>query len=134
MHKSVTLDQVTFYADGSVAVEWKRQIIDDDGTSLATGDTIRAHAGAGGDILAEIDATLASLAQGRFTIGGKERARLSSLVESMNGLFQADEDVAVRRAVRVKEKTDWMAEVRRQDEARAAELAASIASPSIRPL
>jgi hypothetical protein len=121
MSRNVILNQITLCADGSIGLQWYKQVTDDDGT-VAHSEPHRSVVDFDGDINAQMDAVFAHLDAMKFKTNNQTRNRMKKLVRDIDTLARADTDITARRQAKIDEKARLAAE----EQAKADKLAADL--------
>lgn len=108
MQKNLVLNQVTLCADGSIGLQWLKQIIDDDG-SVIFNEPHRSIVDFDGDANAQLDAVFAHLDQMKFKTTNPMRQRMKRIVNAVDAIGQGDTEITSARQAKIDAKAAALA-------------------------
>jgi hypothetical protein len=114
MPRTISLNEITLRSDGSIRVEWLKQIADDG--EVVASEPHSTVVDFDGNYEAQLDAVFADLDAKKFRIPGASRNRMKRLVKALDDLARADDEITAKRALRVAEKKAALDALTRREE------------------
>lgn len=98
MLKNLILNQITLCADGSIGIQWLKQVLDPDTGEVLSSEPHRSVVDFDGDVDAQVDAVKADLdARGYRMVGNK----MKQLIKKIDAIGKADAEITARRQAKI---------------------------------
>lgn len=119
MSKRLSLNQITLCADGSIGLQWLKQVIDPDSGEVLFSEPHRTVVEFDGDVKSQIDAAIDHLEGMGYRADRAEKARHVALVKKVDGVGKGDDAINAVRAEKIARRAAQVAA--EEEAARAAE-------------
>lgn len=105
--KILVLNQITLCADGSIGIQWLKQVLDPDTGEILFSEPHRTAVDFDGDADLQID----EVSKGLQAMGyGAVTAKMRTLIKRVDGLGKSDDAINARRDAKISAKAEARAE------------------------